>query len=79
MHPAVIAFMPFWFGLVMIGGGTVAMRAIRGGAPAWRSIAALVFMLAAGAALVGLGRFAARNEPQFLLDFLRDTIAAREA
>lgn len=85
MHPAVVAFMVIWFGGVVIGGGTVAMRAIgfllRGGAPAdaWPSIAAPAFMLVGGAALVGLGHFAGRNEPRFLLDFLRDTIAAREA
>ena len=84
MHPAVVAFMAIWFGGVVIGGGMVTMRAIgfllRGGAlvDAWPSIAAPAFMLAGGAALVGLGRFASRNEPRFLLDFLRDTIAARE-
>jgi MFS family permease len=36
-------------------------------------------MLAGGAALVGLGHFLGRNEPRFLLNLLRDTIAAREA
>jgi hypothetical protein len=85
MHPAVVAFMVIWFGAVMIVGGTVAMRAIgfvlRGGAPAdaWLGIAAPTIMLAGGAALVGHGHFLGRNEPRFLLNFLRDTIAAREA
>jgi hypothetical protein len=85
MHPAVVVFLAIWFGGVAIGGGTIAMRAIgfllRGGAltDVWLSIATPAFMLAFGVALVGLGRFSGRNEAQFLLDFLRDTIAAREA
>jgi hypothetical protein len=64
MHPAVVAFMVIWFGGVVIGSGRVAMGAIG--------------LVCCGVAL-GLGRFAGRNEPRFLLDFLRDTIAAREA
>lgn len=82
---SVIAFMACWFGILLIVEASAAMRAIhsllRGGAlaDAWPSIAGPTFMLAAGAAFVGLGLFQARNEQQFLLDFLRDTIAAREA
>jgi hypothetical protein len=48
-------------------------------ADAWPSIASAAIMPAGGVAVVGLGLFQARNEQQFLLDFLRDTIAAREA
>jgi hypothetical protein len=73
MHPVIIAFVAFWFGLLVAG---IAMRAISGDR---RSIGALVFPLTVGAALVGFGRFAARNEPQLLLDFMREVIAAREA
>jgi hypothetical protein len=79
---SVIAFMVLWFGFVLIIGGRMAvMSAIRAGAlaAAWPDIVPLAIMLAGGAAFVGLGLFLARNEQRFLLDFLRDTIAAREA
>jgi len=85
MHPAVIAFMAIWFGGVLIGGGSVMISAIgslvRGHATAhaWTTVAAVAFMLSGGVAIVALGRFAGRNEPRFLIDFLRDTIAAQEA
>jgi hypothetical protein len=77
----VIALVAFWFGFMVIGGGTLAMRAIRGGAPAEALLylAVLALILAGGAVVVGLGLFFARSERRFLVDFLRDTIAAREA
>jgi hypothetical protein len=79
------AVVTIWFGFVLTGGGTVAISAIgsllRGHAPtdAWISIAFPAFMLACGVALIGLGRLLGRNEQRFLVDFLRETIAAREA
>jgi len=85
MHPAVIAFMAIWFGGVLIGGGSVMIGAIgslvRGHATAhaWTTVAAVAFMLSGGVAMGALGRFAGRNEPRFLIDFLRDTIAVQEA
>jgi hypothetical protein len=80
----VVGGMTMWFVFALIAGGTLAIPTIgfllRGGAlaEAWSHIALAAIMPACGVAFVGLGLFAARNEPQFLLDFLRDTIAARE-
>jgi hypothetical protein len=85
MHPAVIAFMAIWFGVLLIGGGAAAISAIgsllrdHATAHAWTSVAAAAFMLSGGVAMVALGHFAGRNEPRFLIDFLRDTIAAQNA
>lgn len=85
MHPAVIVFMAIWFGAVLIGGGPAAISAIgsllRGHATAyaWTGVAAAAFMLSGGAGMVALGHFCGRDEPRFLIDFLRDTIAAQEA
>jgi hypothetical protein len=84
MHPAVVAFMAIWFGVVLLGGGTVAIGAIgsllkgHASTDVWTSIVLPGSMLACGAAMVGLGHLLCRNEQPMLVDFLRDTISARE-
>ena len=79
--------MAIWFGgVLLIGGamfvGTVATL-LKGSTPppanAWLGIAIAPLMLVCGVAMIGIGKFFARNERQFLVDFLRLTIDAREA
>jgi hypothetical protein len=76
--------MAIWFSVVLLGGGTVAIGAIgsllKGRAPtdAWTSIILPGSMLACVAAMVGVGYLLGRNDQPMLVDFLRDTIAARE-
>jgi hypothetical protein len=83
MHPSVTLFMAFWFcGVVLIGAEVLVSTAaalLRGdaSAQAWMGIIGPFGMLAFGVALVAFGRFLARNEREFLLNFLRATIDAR--
>jgi hypothetical protein len=85
MHPIVVGLIAIWFGFLLIVGGKDAISAIgsllEGHAPAdaWFSITFPVFVLAIGAACVGFVPFVYRDDLRFLVDFLRDTIAAREA
>jgi len=85
MRLTVVAFMAIWFGFLLFMAGTTAIGAIvallGGHSPAnnvWENIAGPALMMALGAAFVRLCRFSARNERQFLVDVLRDTIDARE-
>jgi hypothetical protein len=85
MHPVVVGLIVIYFGFLLIVGGKDAISAIgsllagHAAADAWISVAFPVFLLVFSAALVGLVPSAYRNDLRFLLDFLRDTIAAREA
>jgi hypothetical protein len=84
LHPLVQAFCIVWFGVVAIGCG--AMVAAMAGllpshtAPAklWPGAAVPFLMLAAGAGLVGFGKFIGRDDAEFLKDLLRRTLEARE-
>jgi hypothetical protein len=84
MHPVVVGLTVIWFGFLLVVGGKDAISAIvsflgnHAPADAWTSITFPVFVLALGAACVGLVRAVYRNDLRFLLDFLRDTIAVRE-
>jgi hypothetical protein len=84
-HPLVRMFMYFWFGIVALVGAP-AYLALLGPVtcgPAMVEEHALIgllvppTMLAFGLALVGLGRFLARDEADFLVEFLARTLDAR--
>jgi hypothetical protein len=79
-HPLVVLIMGIWFGCLLISGSSVAITAQRLHDPAetWAAMIITVFILALGVVFATLGLLVARNEPRFLVDFLRDTIAARE-
>jgi hypothetical protein len=66
MHPLVSAFMIVWFAGVTFG------LIASGFTPA------VLGMLLAGAGIVAFGRFAARNEQSFLIEFLCNSLHARE-
>ena len=71
MHPFVLAFMFFWFGVIILSvffaSGGPQKNAVPGGV-----------MLAFGCALACFGRYLARNEARFITDFLIRTLDARE-
>jgi hypothetical protein len=81
MHPAVIAFMAFWFGAVLTMGAAAAIEA--SGIAAAMAIAeplvllAPLAMVAFGIGLVSLGRYSSREHQQFLTDFLCATVEGR--
>lgn len=83
-HPLVFLFTVIWFGFAMVIGGLVLLAALLGTAflgPSESGSALLrgpMLVLGGGVAFVLLGLFRASGERQFLLDFLRDTIDARE-
>lgn len=83
LHPFVRAFLAFWFGVVLIACGVVTVSiagALARGAPlaTLQPGAAIPFlMLVGGFALLMFGRYLSRDEPDFLIDVLRQTIEAR--
>jgi hypothetical protein len=83
LHPFVLVFLAFWFGVVLIGCGMVSVQtvsALARGAPLvglWPGAAIPFLMLAAAAALVLFGRHLGRGEPGFLIDVVRQTLDAR--
>jgi hypothetical protein len=86
MHSAVLAFMVLWFGGVLVFGGSMVVTTLRDGLANGAAqddqillVVVPIMMLCAGAAMVVFGRYLARDDQRFLLDFLRDTIDAREA
>jgi hypothetical protein len=81
MHPAVIAFMAFWFGAVLaIGAGAIIEAS---GIAVALSIAEPMVvlgplaMVAFGIGLVVIGRYSSRDHQQFLTEFLRSTVDGR--
>jgi hypothetical protein len=83
LHPFVRAFLVFWFGVVVIGCGMVTVSIVGGlarGAPlaTLQPGTAIPFLMLAGAfALVMFGRYLGRDESDFLIDVLRQTLDAR--
>ncbi|HEY7300332.1 MAG TPA: hypothetical protein VH684_20760 [Xanthobacteraceae bacterium] len=85
VHPVVVAFFALWFSLLFLafvrtGPDTIITinffgwhRVVRGGWAAWANP---LFMLAVGVGLVGWCRNLARNEKEFLTDFVRQTLEA---
>lgn len=86
LHPLVRAFLTVWFGGVSIGCGAMAIRTIdllrntHGALPAngWQALAVPFGMLGFGVVLVRSGKYLARDEPDFLIDFVRRALDARE-
>ena len=84
LHPFVRAFLAVWFGGVSIGCGAVVIGAInllRSGqlaASGWQWLAVPFLMLGFGVVLVGSGKYLARDEADFLIDFVRRALDARE-
>jgi hypothetical protein len=81
LHPFVTAFLFVWIGGVTIGCGAMIVALLSGSIPAQQSMAAAVpfLMLAGGIALLKVGQFAARDEANFLVDYLRKTLEARDS
>jgi hypothetical protein len=80
MHPLIGIFMPLWFCLVLaFAAGWIVIGVERGatGMQFWAGLIIPVFMLVFGVGLIAFGRFLARNERPFLLDFLRQTVDAQ--
>jgi hypothetical protein len=82
IHPAARWFMMIWFGFVGVVGGVMVVASLFGtlrtdGSP-WVGAAVLPGMLGFGIAIVQLGRWLARKEGTFLIDFLVQTLEAHE-
>jgi hypothetical protein len=83
MHPAVIAFMAFWFGaLLVIGGLAVAeLGSLWAGSDAFPAgIPVGAFLLGMGVfgiGLVAIGRFSSKGDVAFLTEFLLNTVDGR--
>ena len=85
VNPFAQAFMAFWFTGVLGIGGTIFIfglqAAISGSEPVgnWISLVVPPLMVAFGIGFYKFGRWLARNEQAFLLDFIMTTLKARLA
>ncbi len=82
LHPLVRIFFTVWFGGVLLGCGMAngCRRAHGALPPNWWPGAGVPFLtLAGGFALLMFGKYLARDEPAFLIDFLRRGLDARES
>jgi hypothetical protein len=81
MHPIVIGFMTFWFGGIITMGAAAIIEASGVSATLSISDPMLVFaplgMIVFGIALVVICRYSARDDQQFLTDFLLDAVDGR--
>lgn len=83
MHPAVVAFMAFWFGVLLVIGGLAVseLGSLWAGAdalPAGLPIGAfLLGMFVFGIGLVAIGRFASKGDVAFLTEFLLGAVNGR--
>ena len=78
MHPFVIAFLVFWFGISMFlihFSRSSSLLNVFGE----RHVVAFLLLGSLGSALLIFGRYRARGEEKFFIDFLRRTIDVREA
>ncbi len=80
LHPFVIAFLAVWIGFVLIGCMAMIVPLATGAIPAnrWPQAAIPFLMLAGGVALLKVGQYLSRDEAEFLVDFLRKTLEARD-
>ncbi len=79
MALATMLFVIVWMGLVVVIGGGVVLALLSGGAgevPVW-SFAIVPYLLLFGAGMLVVGRWLARHEGRFLLDFLCRELDAR--
>ena len=86
MSRFVHAFMSFWFtGVILIGGAIFVLsflsmlRLITAGILTLIGMLVPIGMILFGIALLKFGWFLARNEREKLIDFLRQTLNARDA
>jgi hypothetical protein len=84
-HPAAAGYMTFWLAAVTLLGGVMAFAVIADVAShrapmrgvEWEAIVIPVLMIAFGVGLVRFGRWRARGDREFLLNFLLQTVQAR--
>ena len=79
MHPFVIAFLVFWFGLSMFLSNFSRSGLTTINVFSERYVVTFLLFGSLGSALLIFGRYLARGEEKFLIDFLRRTIDVREA
>ncbi len=79
MSPYVVGFMGVWFAIVVLIGAVAGTAGVAVQGTPWIMAAAPLFMFAFGAAMVVFGRYLARGEHDFLMDFLLKTTDARPA
>jgi hypothetical protein len=79
MHPFVRGFMALWFAMLLAFTAAGIMMGAHGSARGFPLVGIIgpAIMAVFGVGLVFFGRFFARNEQRFLLDFLAQTIEAR--
>ena len=80
LHPFVRVFLFVWIGIVIIAACAMIMQLLSGAIPARRWPQAMIplFMLCGGVALLKVGQFLSRDEADFLVDFLRKRLDARD-
>jgi hypothetical protein len=81
LHPFVTVFLTIWIGIVLVGCIWMIVSLVSGAVPAnrWPQAAIPFLMLAGGVALLKVGQFLSRDEADFLIDFLRKTVDARDS
>jgi len=81
LHPFVTAFLAVWIGVVLIGCIAMIVSLASGAIPAnqWPQAAIPFLMLAGGFAILKVGQYLSRDEADFLVDFLRKTLEARDS
>lgn len=83
MHPAVIAFMAFWFGVLLFGAGGVAAelvgRADADGNAIRTPLAVFgpLAMIVLGLVVVAIGRYGSKGDVAFLTEFLLGAVEGR--
>src|SRR5665213_2701447 len=84
LHPLVRAFLVVWFGGVLAACAAISIRmasVLAGGSlpeNMWPGVMIPFLMLAGGVALVMAGKYLARDERAFLIDFLRRSVEAQK-
>ena len=81
LHPFVTGFLAVWIGIVLIGCVAMIASLASGAIPAnrWPQAAIPFLMLAGGIAILKVGQFLSRDEADFLIDFVRRTLDARDS
>jgi hypothetical protein len=75
MSLVVVIFLIFWFSVVTLIGGLMAMVAIMNGD--WNEALFPLFLLGGGLGIVGFGRRLARDEERYLTDYVGNAVDAR--
>jgi hypothetical protein len=81
LHPFVTAFLTVWIGIVLIGCIWTIVSLASGAIPAkqWPQAGIPFLMLAGGVAILKVGQYLSRDEADFLVDFVRRTLDARDS